>query len=271
MAYESILYEKKDRVGIVTLNRPEYLNSSGSPGLSEEMVDVFHEMGNDPEVLATILTGAGRAFCAGHFMRDPETGSRAQPGPHELAGNIAERLLASRAGEGSSLTALAEYRKPLIAAVNGPAYGAGFNMVLLSDIILASTEARFCFPMTRLGFLPGFAGAHRLPLFVGKAKASEMAIMARPVDGEDAYRWGLANKVVAPDQLMDEAMSWAIEITKLAPLSTVLAKEDLAESWNHHIHLESNRLRTTAAGLTADMAEGHRAWRERRAPVFIGR
>ena len=257
MDYEMIVYEKKDRIGIVTLNKPEHLNGL-APGMSDELIDVFDRMTNDPEVLVTVLTGAGRAFCAGAYVRDPKTHSLESPVEGVLRGK-------------SALQAMDEYPKAIVAAVNGPAYGAGLNMVCLSDVIIAAPEAKFCFPMTRLGIIPGYAGAARLALFVGKAKASEMSLMARPIDGEDAYRWGLANKVVPKERLLDEALAWAEEITKLAPLGVRIAKEDLHESWKHHLDVKGNRFRFMLTQLTEDREEGHRAWREKRAPVFKGR
>ena len=210
MGYELILYEKKDRVATVTLNKPENLNAL-APGMVEERVDVFQLMEKDREVLVTIITGAGRGFCAGAFVKDPQT--------HSLE-NPAESV--QRSG-GGVLQAMDEYPKPLRAAVNGPAYGAGLNMVVLSDIVIASREASFCFPMARLGIIPAYAGASRLALFVGKAKASEMALMGKAIDAEDAGRWGLANKVVSPEELLDEAMAWAVDITRVAPISARLA------------------------------------------------
>jgi enoyl-CoA hydratase len=218
-------------------------------------------MDRDEEVLVTVFTGAGRGFSAGAFIRDPNTHSLDSVGDAMRGGG----------GEAWGWRAMEEYKKPLIAAVNGPAYGAGFNMALLSDIIIASTAARFCFPMSRIGIMPGVSGGPRLVLRVGLSKALEMCIMARPIDGEEAFRCGLANKVVAPEQLMPEAMAWAEEITKLAPLSTKLAKEDIRESWQHHINELSNGLRTRLSFLSEDREEGHRAWREKRDPVFKGR
>ncbi len=256
MAYQNILYEKKDRVAKVTLNRPEYLNALVS-GMMEALADVFQEMERDEEVLATIITGAGRAFCAGAFMKDPDA---------HTVNNSAEWV-----NQPVGVSPIWAYPKPLIGAINGPAYGGGLNMVLACDFIIASTEARFCFPMARLGFIPSSPGVQALALWVGKAKAAEIAMLARPVTGEDAYRCGLANKVVAADQLMDEATSWALEVAALAPLSTRLIKEDLRESLDHHLDFKANRLRSMAARLSSDMEEGHRAWREKRAPVFTGR
>jgi enoyl-CoA hydratase/carnithine racemase len=257
MEYESVLYEERAGIGIVTLNRPEHLNGL-APGMGEELSDAFQKMAGDPHILVSILTGAGNAFCAGAYMKDARTHAPETP---------ADGLLRSW----GFLQVLDEYPKPVIAAVDGPAYGAGLNMVCLSDLILATPEARFCFPMARLGIIPGYAGAARLALFVGKAKASEMALMARPVSGEDAYNWGLVNKLVPRERLLDEALSWATEITRLAPLSVRIAKEDLRESLLHHMDLKSNRFRFTLTELTEDRAEGHRAWREKRPPVFRGR
>ncbi len=258
MPYENLIYEKKERIGTVTLNRPEYLNAF-SPGMGGDITAVFDEMARDDDVLVTILTGAGRGFSAGAFVKDPNTHAlnTAAEGIHQLRG-------------GRSAFPW-DYPKPLIGAVNGPAYGAGLNLVLCCDIILAAPEARFCFPMARLGILPAWPGAPTLALFVGKAKASEMTLMARPVDGEDAYRWGLANKCVPLSELMDEARSWAQEIAGLAPLSTKLIKDDLRESFEGHFNRGANRLRFMALAMTEDREEGHRAWREKRAPVFKGR
>lgn len=257
MPYESIVYEQRERIGLVTLNRPEHLNGL-APGMGDELCDVFQKMADDPQILVSVLTGAGRAFCAGAYMRDPKA--------HALDGP-AEGILRSW----GFLQVLDEYPKPVVAAVNGAAYGAGLNIVCLSDVVLATPEASFCFPMTRLGIVPGYAGAARLALFVGKAKASEMALMARPIDGEDAYRWGLVNKVVPREQLLDEALGWAEEIARLAPLSVRITKEDLRESWLHHLDLKANRARFALTQLTEDREEGHRAWREKRQPSFRGR
>ena len=163
-----------------------------------------------------------------------------------------------------------QYPKPLIGAVNGPAYGAGLNLVLCCDIILASTAARFCFPMARLGIVPHWPGAQTLALYVGKAKAAEMTLMARAIDGEDAYKWGLANKCVAPEQLMPEARAWAAEIAGMAPISTRLIKDDLRDSFELSFTRSANDLRFMTAQLTSDRAEGHAAWREKRPPQFTG-
>ena len=172
MPYENLIYEKTDRIATVTLNRPEYLNAF-SPGMGADITAVFDEMAEDDEVLVTIITGAGRGFSAGAFVRDPNTHALNSP---------AEGVMRVR-GRGSFPW---DYPKPLIGAINGPAYGAGLNVVLCCDIIIASTEARFCFPMARLGIIPAWPGAAGLAPFVGKTKAAEKAMMGPPGGGEDS-------------------------------------------------------------------------------------
>lgn len=257
MNYENLLYEKKDRIATVTLNRPEHLNAF-SPGITADLTSVLDEMEQDEDVLVAIITGAGRGFSSGAFIRGADT--------HAL--NTPTEDITRPRGRWSFPW---DYPKPLIAAVNGAAYGGGLNLALCCDIIIASTEARFCFPMSKLGVFPPWPGTVALTLFFGKARVTEMALMARPFSGEDAYRWGLANKVVAPQELMEEANAWAREIAGLAPVSVRLVKEELRESWEHHFNRSANRLRFMATRLTSDREEGHRAWSEKRAPVFTGR
>lgn len=279
MTYQNLIYDKKGRVAVVTLNRPEYLNGL-APGMGDDIGDVFREMDADEDVLCTVLTGAGRAFCSGHFMRESTFMAGGSGGVNASSnGTSADGSNGPRANPRVKFKvdgawghrAIDEYTKPLIAAVNGPAYGAGFNMALLSDIIIASTAARFCFPMSKIGIMPGVSGGPRLALRVGLSRALEMAIMARPIDGQQAYDWGLANRVVEPEQLMPEAMTWAEEIAGLAPISVKLAKEDIRESWLHHIHAEANNMRFRLATQTDDAKEGHQAWRDKRPPAFKGR
>lgn len=260
MEYENILYEKRDRVGIVTLNRVQNRNAL-APGMQGEIRDVLQVMAGDDDVLCSILTGAGdKAFCAGAFVKDPKTHHAEGPAEYLARGP-------------SALEAVDHYPKPIIAAVNGYAIGAGLNLVILCDMVIASENAVFCFPMTRLGIVPGYAGAVRLAHWVGKGKAMEMALMSRMVDAQEAYRVGLANKVVPLEGLMAEATAWAREITELAPLSVKLTKEDIKAGLEIGMEqtVKANRLRFMAAVLTEDRKEGHQAWRERRKPVFKGR
>jgi enoyl-CoA hydratase len=261
MEYENILYEKRDHVGIVTFNRPQNMNAL-APGMHEEIKDVLGVMTEDDDVLCTILTGAGdRAFCAGAFVKSEKTHSADGPADYLV-----------RRGR-SPLEALDKYPKVVIAAVNGYAIGAGLNLVVLSDLVIASENASFGFPMTKLGIIPAYAGSARLAQWVGKGKAMEMALMSRRIDAQEAYRVGLANKVVPSEGLMAEAMAWAKEITELAPISVRLTKEDIKQGMDTgpDSACDANFFRFMATVLTEDRVEGHAAWRERREPVFKGR
>ena len=257
MSYENLLYDKEGHVGTVTLNRPEHLNAF-SPGMGADIAAVFDEMAEDDDVHVTILTGAGRGFSAGAFVKDP--------GTHALDTVANGVMRQRRSGPGFNW----DYPKPLIAAVNGPAYGAGFNLVLAADIILTSTDARMCFPMSRLGIIPAWPGVQTLALYVGKARAAEMTMRARPIDGEEAAQWGLANKCVAPEDLMSTAREWAEELAKLAPLSLRMIKEELHDSEEPLFDRPRNRLRFMTAMASEDRNEGHTAWREKREPEFKG-
>ena len=257
MVYDNLLYEKHGGVATVTLNRPEYLNAF-SPGMGADIAAVFDEMADDDDVRVTILTGAGRGFSAGAFVKDPQTHAL------DTVARGVRRERPRRVGFNW------DYPKPLIAAVNGPAYGAGFNLVLAADIIITSTAARLCFPMSRLGIIPAWPGVQTLALYVGKARAAEMTMRARPIDGQEAALWGLANTCVAPEELMSTAEAWAQELAQLAPLSLQMIKDELHDSEEVLFDRKRNRLRFMAAMESEDREEGHRAWREKRAPVFKG-
>ena len=143
--------------------------------------------------------------------------------------------------------------------------------MLAADIIIVSTAARLCFPMSRLGIIPAWPGVQTLALYVGKARAAEMTMRARAIDGEEAALWGLANKCVAPEELMITARNWAEEIAHLAPLSLRLIKQELHDSEEPLFDRKRNRLRFMAVMESEDREEGHRAWREKRSPKFVGR
>ena len=191
MDYKYILREKQDHIGLLTLNHPETLNALSSAVL-EELGNVFDELEADKEIYVVILTGAGRSFVAG--------------------ADIAEMSrLDAEAGRAFGRLGAAVFRKIelsekiVIAAVNGYALGGGCELAMACDIRIASVKAKFAQPEVGLGIIPGFSGTQRLPRLVGVGKAKELIYTGTPIDGTEAFRIGLVNKVTEPDQLMQEA------------------------------------------------------------------
>lgn len=253
------LYEKKGKVAIFTLNRPESMNAL-SPKLFKEMHEAFEDFSKDPELWVGILTGAGeKAFCAGAdikewlpFVRE----SRAKPW-----------MVPTTPLRGM------EINKPLIAAVNGVAMGGGLELVLCCDLRIASEKARFAFPEARLGILPRLGGTTRLPRNIPWCKAAEILFLGKPIDAQEAYRIGLINKVAPPDRVMPFAMEWAEELCNVAPLAIRSIKEAMLRS--RGMSLEEALWIENGLGMplydTEDYEEGRAAFKEKRPPVFKGK
>src|ERR671923_2120888 len=195
MPYDTLLYEKRARIGYVTLNRPRLLNAQ-SPEMFDELARVFGEIERDPEVGAVILTGAGdRAFCAGadiNFLKQ-----LAQTTPMAAKTFVEKNRLA--------FGAIAHLGKPVIAAVNGFALGGGCELAMACHIRLASENARFGQPEVKLGITPGYGGTVRLPRLVGRGRALELLLTGEMIDAQEARRIGLVNRVVPAEQLLGES------------------------------------------------------------------
>jgi enoyl-CoA hydratase/carnithine racemase len=198
MAYETILLERKEGIGYLTLNRPDRANTI-SRQLGADLVSAMEEVEADPEYRVVILTGAGRHFCGGADLRDmarrPEAGERTAPsaasGP---SGSIPRRELFS---------ALEESRVPVIAAINGAAMGGGCEIALACDIRVMADTASIGLPEIRFGALPAGGGTQRLPRLVGVGIAKEMIFSGLPWTASDAFRVGLVNRVVPASELVD--------------------------------------------------------------------
>jgi enoyl-CoA hydratase len=257
VTYQTLLYEKKDGIATVTLNRPDKLNALNST-VYNELYDAFEAIENDPEVRAIILTGAGnRAFAAGSDITEMQ-----KMGPLEAQKFIATIRKAS--DRVYSIT------KPTIAAVNGYALGGGCELSLCCDLRIASEKARFGQPEITLGLIPGASGTQRLPRLIGAAKAKEMIYMGDMIDAATALNLGLVNKVVPPEKLMEEAIAWA---TKMAGLSSpVLAMAKMAINTgldtdiNSGLNMEARCDELCFA--TQDQKEGMTAFLEKRKAVF---
>jgi len=260
--YETLALERVgEHVLIVTLNRPEVLNAINTR-MGEETLDLWVRLSADPgEVRCVVLTGAGeRAFCAGGDLKERDgMTDEAWRAQHE----IFER----------SFIALMECTVPVIAAVNGHAYGGGLETALCCDFIYAARGARFALSEVRLGIMPGGGGTQNLARAAGERRAKELILSARAFSAEEAHEWGIVNRVCEPVELRSEAIAAAGSIAENAPLSVRQAKKaihyglqtDLLTGF--HFEIEAyNRLVDTE-----DRHEGVRAFNEKRKPVFKGK
>ena len=264
MSYETLLYEKQDSIATVTINRPEKRNA-WTTQVSEEIIDVFGTMEDDPEVLVTILTGTGdKAFSAGADLGNAKTHKVTTVGAH----------LASVSPKGFPVfNAVADYPKPVVAAINGFAVGVGCLITLCCDILLASDNAELGLPQVPLGILPAYGGAVRLARYVGRGKAMEMVLLGERISAQEAYRVGLVNKVVPLPELRPLAQDYARRLAALPPLAVRMAKESLNKGLDIASLKEAAQTdiyRFMLLGQTEDSHEAHQAWRERRKPVFKG-
>ena len=260
MAYETLLYEKRNGIGYVTVSRPEKLNALNHK-VMEELLACFQALEKDDEVRAVILTGAGeKAFVAGADINELTLQSPVEGKEYSLRG---QKLLALIENLG----------KPVIAAINGYAFGGGCELALACTLRLSSESARLGQPEVKLGIIPGYAGTQRLPRLVGKGRALQMILSGEPVTAQEAYRIGLVNQVVPAPELMAAAEKLAQKIMANAPLAVKFALEAV----NHGLEMseaEGQFLEATLFGLcctTADMKEGTRAFLEKRPAKFVGK
>ena len=257
MTYDSILVDKKDHVTTVTLNRPDKLNALDLD-LADELHDVLHAEDLDDDTRVIILTGAGRAFSAGADLRPSEP---AQPRSSN-APNLADRLYQAL-----------DLEKPVIASINGVAVGGGCTMTLLCDIRIASENARFQLPFTKLGICTELGSTFHLPRLIGLGKASELLLTSRMIEAQEAGEIGLVNYVVPADQLERTTAEMAATIAALPPMSVRMNKKGLRLGIGGDLQsqLRYESLAIARLSQTDDAAEARAAFREKRDPVFAGR
>lgn len=265
MSYDTLIYEKHDHIATVTINRPQKRNA-WTVQLSEEIIEVFSAMEDDPEVLVTILTGKGdQAFSAGADLGNPKTHAVTSVGEH----------LATVSPRGFTVfNTVADYPKPVVAAINGYAVGIGCLITLCCDILIAAENAEFGLPQVPLGIIPAYGGAVRLARYVGRGKAMEMVLLGERITAAEAYRVGLVSKVVPLPELMPLAHDYAQRLAALPPLAVRMAKESLNKGLDIASLKEAAQAdiyRFMLLGQTEDSREAHQAWREKRKPVFRGR
>jgi len=264
MAYECLLFEVKDHIATLTLNRPERLNALGGT-LREDLIDAFSRVSRDDEVRAVVVTGAGRGFCSGGDVKN--MGERDSVG---ASYTVMERIQPHR---DAGVMAIRECPKPVIAAVNGPAAGAGFNLALCCDMRIASTAAKFSQAFVKRGLHPDWGGTWFLPRLVGTAKACELIFTGDTIDAQEAYRLGIVNAVVAPEELMGRSYDLAKKIASGPPLAIRLAKRAIYRNEGCGLR-EGLEFETYAQNIcrdSEDSKEGVRAFLEKRTPNFTGR
>jgi enoyl-CoA hydratase/carnithine racemase len=267
MAYETILYDQADGVATITLNRPERLNAVTTTVI-RELVQAFDQADGDDGVRVVIVTGAGRAFCAGADLGGGGATFAGGPGR-------SERPEDHRDGGGLVTLRIFDMKKPVIGAINGPAVGFGATLTLAMDLRIASSAARIGFVFARRGVVPEACSTWFLPRLVGIAQAAEWAYTGRVFSAEEARAGGLVSRVVAPDTLLPAARELAREIAdNTSAVSVALIRQMLWRMLGAEHPREAHRLDSLGmwyTGRSADAHEGVTSFLQKRPPHFTGR
>jgi len=249
-----VTYELRDHIATITLNRPESRNAING-ALREELNAAWNRFRDDEDAWVGVLTANGDVYCAGADLKDG-AGSVGT-----FAGTFWEKPTINSFESGMELF------KPTIAAVHGPCIGYGLTGVLFCDFVIASTEATFCFPEVSIG-IPTIVGAIRLPRRIGWANAMELLLTGKPIDAQRAKETGLVWKLVAPDELQQQALAWARVLTEAAPLAQRATKEVAWRTadmgWIESVRF--GEVMRKIVGATDDVAEGMAARRDKRKP-----
>lgn len=258
--YVNLLFEAKDRVGVITLHRPKALNALNTE-LLQELSNLLDHIKEDKSVEVVIITGSGeKAFVAGADITEMQKLTAIEG---RNFGKIGQDVF----------NKLENLPQPVIAAINGFALGGGCELAMACDVRIASEKAKFGQPEVSLGIAPGFGGTQRLPRLIGKGRAKELIFTGDIIDAGEAYRMGLVNKVVAPEELMNTAQVLAEKILSRAPVAVQLSKAAINEGLNMDL-ASGIAYEAEIFGLcfaTEDQKEGMTAFVEKRKPNFSGK
>ncbi len=253
---EHIKIEKKKEIGIITLNRPETLNIVDT-GMIQELGNSLARMEIDEEIRAVIITG-NKNFCAGANIKELKEKHPSEAEDFSRLGHKVLRLVENM-------------KKPVIAAINGYALGAGCELALACDIRIAGESAKFGQPEVNLGLIPGFGGTQRLTRLVGAGKSKEMILTGRIIDAKEACSIGLVNKVTGDDELMGKAEEMALVIAEKSPIAVKMAKSLINKNQEIDRGLEMEIVSFSECFASEDHIEGINAFLEKRKPGFKGK
>ena len=259
MSYETILVERSEGVARITLNRPDRLNSF-TRSMHAELRDALSKLGDTRVV---VLTGAGRGFCAGQDLNDRAVA----PGEAVDLGETVEESW------NPLIRTLAALPQPVIARVNGVAAGAGANIALACDLVIAANSAKFIQSFSALGLIPDSGGSWHLPRLVGQSRALGLALTGEPLAAGKAAEWGLIWKAVEDEQLDAEVAAVATKLAGLPPLGLAAIKQIVRTSWSRTLdqELDLQRDEMRRLGFTKDYREGVAAFLDKRPPKFTGK
>jgi 2-(1,2-epoxy-1,2-dihydrophenyl)acetyl-CoA isomerase len=259
LEYNYLLQEKQGNITVIHLNKPEIRNALVME-MRMELLHALEEAENDEQIKCIILTGQGKAFSAGGDLSalidlKPLEGRKRLQKSHPL------------------LMKMLEIEKPIIAAVNGAAAGAGFSLTLLCDLIIASNQAFFVQSFVNVGLIPDFAGIHFLPMVIGPHRAKELMFLGERISALEAYQLGIVNRVVSPDTLLQETIEIAERLAEKSTICIGMTKKIM----NQHLHTDLKVLLELEAQAqeicfqTDDFKEGVKAFFEKREPIFVGK
>ncbi|MFQ5583999.1 MAG: enoyl-CoA hydratase-related protein [Calditrichia bacterium] len=263
MSYHNIKFQIEKNVAVIALNRPDVLNSFNRE-MAGEVQNALAQAGNDQQVRAILLTGEGRAFCAGQDLEEaiPPDGSP----PPEISDLV-------RQNYNPIIRLIRSIEKPVICAVNGAAAGAGANIALACDFVIASEKASFIQAFCKIGLIPDSGGTYFLPRLVGIPRATALMMLGDKIGAREALEMGMIYEVYTPESLMNEALKFAeylaTQPTRALGLIKKALNRSLANDLDSQLEVEANL--QSEAGATEDSREGIQAFLEKRKPVFTGK